>query len=276
MRRNLFATPLATAVLVVSFGSLAAADPPDLLHNYRFITSRSSVDVMGGFAGVDWKLAIEGRFGLVTGYNDGISPTASLPRLTPFAKFEDVRAILFNPLSAAPLPLPGWDLDKTLNLSALDGTFRLGEPSHLVFRGVDGQGQPLKLAAVRSGPLIYIEGANDPGCCDFFSYKFRAIAHTAPYSDFNLDGRVDRADVDTLLANFGLTSGASFEQGDADGDGDIDGDDVLAWQMSLGPAVNVSALSAAADSQLAVPEPATAALMAIALVAGCALPRRRG
>ena len=38
----------------------AIADPPDILRNYRFITDKSTVEVTGGFAGVDWPLNILG------------------------------------------------------------------------------------------------------------------------------------------------------------------------------------------------------------------------
>jgi hypothetical protein len=51
--------------------SWAIAQPPDILRNYRFITDKSTVEVTGGIAGIDWPLNIFGGFGLVTGYNYG-------------------------------------------------------------------------------------------------------------------------------------------------------------------------------------------------------------
>jgi hypothetical protein len=112
-------------------------------------------------------------------------------------------------------------------------------------------------------------GENDPGCCDFFHYKFDAFAHLAPYADFNIDGRVDRGDLDVLLAHMGTRTDARFEQGDADGDGDVDGGDFLTWQREIGEATPLSAfagdtLDEASFSPAAVPEPTTLAVAAAA------------
>jgi hypothetical protein len=42
------------------------------------------------------------------------------------------------------------------------------------------------------------------------------------------DGDVDLADLAQLLANYGMTSGAEYEDGDLDGDGDVDLSDLSA------------------------------------------------
>ena len=105
------------------------------LREFRFIPSKTTVLVTGGSPGYDLNLTIAGRFGLVTGYDEVVSPPATVPSLVPHAEFIDVHGILFNPLSLAPLPLPGWDLDKTLNLSGLHGTFSVGDPNDLFFLG---------------------------------------------------------------------------------------------------------------------------------------------
>jgi len=88
------------------------------LRDYRFIPSKTTVHVSGGPSDYNLNLTIAGELGLVTGYNEELDPTAHVPTLEPYAQFVDVHGILYNPLSAAPLPLPGWDLDKTLNMSA--------------------------------------------------------------------------------------------------------------------------------------------------------------
>ena len=47
---------IAVAVLISSDVShRALADPPDILREYRFITSRSTVHVTGGFAGLEFR-----------------------------------------------------------------------------------------------------------------------------------------------------------------------------------------------------------------------------
>jgi hypothetical protein len=240
--------------------------PPDMLRRYRFIPRLSSLEVTGGFAGIRQEFFPFGTFGISTGYVPG--PTDVYPPVyIPEAKFviEPWESWLVpnSPLTYV------WETDDTLNLTGLDGTFRPGEPNHLFFRGVDGQGQPFKLMAVQRGRLLHLMGENSPGCCDFFHYKFDAFAHQTPYSDFNVDGRVDRSDLDVLMANIGKREEARFEQGDADGDGDVDGDDFLTWQREIGAATPLSAFASdsLADAGLnsaAVPEPATLAIAAAA------------
>jgi hypothetical protein len=257
----------AILVLSASFGAGAFAQvnddprrPPDQLRHYRFIPSRSLLEVTGGFAGIRQEFFPYGTFDLLTGYREEPRSMGPTPLYVPYAKFELERweswLVPNSPLTYV------WSTDDTLNLSGLDGTFRPGEPNHLFFRGVDGQGQPFKLMAVQRGRLLHLVGENDPGCCDFFHYKFDAFAHLAPYSDFNIDGRVDRGDLDVLLSNIGNRAGARFEQGDADGDGDVDGDDFLSWQREVGDATPLSAFAgdslaeAGFLSSGAVPEPA--------------------
>jgi len=224
----------------------ALADPPDILREYRFITSRSTVHVTGGFAGWDMDLAIQGRFGLVTGYEYSTTPTG-IPTLNPYAQFVDVDAILFNPLSLAPMPVPGWDLDDTLNLTGLEGTFQTGNPTRLLFRGEDGQGQPIAIEATMHDRLLHIVGENDPSCCDFFEYKIDALAYLKPYPDWNLDDSIDAADYVSLRKLAGIE------------------DEYGAWQELFGAnvaEVGSDAFSANVDSP-AVPEPATLALLLI-------------
>ena len=73
--------------------------------------------------------------------------------------------------------------------------------------------------------------------------------------DFDYDGDVDDEDLSAWQAGFGTTTGASMTMGDADGDGDSDGADFLAWQRS---AASSGALLAQVE---AVPEPASVALL---------------
>jgi peptidyl-prolyl cis-trans isomerase A (cyclophilin A) len=83
--------------------------------------------------------------------------------------------------------------------------------------------------------------------------------------DFDRNGVVNAADLTLLKANYGITSGAYFDDGDANMDGRVDGVDFLAWQRSFG---SVTAPIAA------VPEPA-AATLALLAAAACGLARRR-
>src|SRR5262249_55421014 len=60
------------------------------------------------------------------------------------------------------------------------------------------------------------------------------IARLPAPADFNGDGSVDGGDLVTWTANAGRESGALNAQGDADFDGDVDGADFLIWQSNLG------------------------------------------
>ena len=95
-------------------------------------------------------------------------------------------------------------------------------------------------------------------------------------ADFNGDGVVDLADLAILEANIGITMGATPLQGDADRDGDVDGDDFLLWQRTIGP---VPAGGFGSHAALAnVPEPAGVALFVsgmLALAATLAAPALR-
>ncbi len=96
-------------------------------------------------------------------------------------------------------------------------------------------------------------------------------------ADFNGDGIVDATDLGIWQIFFGITSGASVLQGDADADGDVDGDDLVVIIDQLGgpgmiPSV-VAGLPSSTPSSTAIPEPATLGLAAAGLLA--LLVRRR-
>jgi hypothetical protein len=269
MKSFIVFAPFAAALILETLIGQASADPPDTLRDYRFVPSYSDVHVSGGSPGYNVDLSIAGKFGLVTGYDYSVSPTAHIPTLVPYAKFVDVHAILFNPLSAAPLPVPGWDLDEKLNLSKLTGTF--SDPALLHFSGADGQGIPIKLDATLRGPLLHLTGMNflPPTCVtctQYVGYKVDALAVTRPYADFNLDGVIDGADFSIWRANMGVETAASFEQGDANGDGLVDAADYVIWRHTMGPATSLGAF---ADSELSVngvPEPTTIGLALAAAI----------
>lgn len=97
----------------------------------------------------------------------------------------------------------------------------------------------------------------------------------ASFADFDGNGVVDQADLAIWQANMGITSGASILQGDADGDGDVDGNDYLEWleQFTNG---GVPGSPVPSSSPAAVPEPAGLAMMSIGAMLALAYRRRRG
>lgn len=89
-----------------------------------------------------------------------------------------------------------------------------------------------------------------------------------PAGDYNLDGKVDAADLAILKADFGSTTKA---EADGNGDGVVNGADFLVWQRTLGQNFGPPAAAAAVA---AVPEPAAATLALLAAI-GYRLARRR-
>lgn len=95
--------------------------------------------------------------------------------------------------------------------------------------------------------------------------------------DVNLDGTVNRADVAKALLGFGKLTGATWDDGDFDGNGRVDIADVIKIQNRLpgggvviGPPIDV------ADARIAaVPEPGSIALAAMGLLAVAIAARRR-
>ena len=53
-------------------------------------------------------------------------------------------------------------------------------------------------------------------------------------ADFNINYNVSYDDYTIWVAHWGMASGASHAQGDADGDGDVDNNDYLIWQKQYG------------------------------------------
>lgn len=92
---------------------------------------------------------------------------------------------------------------------------------------------------------------------------YSAVAPPTESADFDSDGDVDGADFLTWQRGVGTTSGATRASGNANAgeDGDVDGDDLAVWREQFGLGGDATATG------VAVPEPATWALAALALAA---------
>ena len=125
-------------------------------------------------------------------------------------------------------------------------------------------------AVLRKFALVYPEaheefpwGEGAPEVVGFFQAYGRVIDNfqsglppLAPLGDFDGDGDIDGADFLIWQNNFPNSDGGQISfSGDSDGDGDVDGADFLNWQNNF---------PTPASSLSAVPEPATAALLALA------------
>jgi hypothetical protein len=89
-------------------------------------------------------------------------------------------------------------------------------------------------------------------------------------ADFDHNNYVHSADLALWQGGYGMTSGATYLNGDADGDGAVTGRDYLIWQREFGSGAIVP-LSAAT----AVPEPTSATLSTIVLLSFAKRPRGR-
>jgi hypothetical protein len=94
------------------------------------------------------------------------------------------------------------------------------------------------------------------------------VANPYRQADFQEDHDVDNNDLAQWRANFGLATGATHTQGNADFDGDVDGHDFLTWQQQRG-----SGPLAASNADV-VPEPGALLLAALGLSCGHWLRRR--
>lgn len=215
-----FTAGLALALLF-AFGMPARAIPPIILHEFTFDSDSSRLGVTGGFAGFNDLYGIEGTFGIAIGYDEVFDPPTI--SLVPFVSFADVDARLTGPPGF--LGGPGWlggsDLDTLLNLTGLEGSFVHGPGFRgLLFKGVDGQGQPMTVRVSVAGDQLNLTGANDAGCCDMFNYRLDAYADLPHFGDIDRDGYVGIADLNMVLGDFG--NGVTPMLGaDADWDGFI-------------------------------------------------------
>jgi hypothetical protein len=93
-------------------------------------------------------------------------------------------------------------------------------------------------------------------------------------ADFNSSGAVNAADLELWRTGFGKDTAAVRVDGNADADGDVDGNDFLIWQRQV---TTPNAAGGSTPSVSAVPEPGTAgmALVALAALTGTRLKRKR-
>ena len=134
------------------------------------------------------------------------------------------------------------------------------------------------------GRWMYLRGGTTPppNSADFFTYGIRAVARQRPAADFNMDGFIDRVDLQRWTSRFNSLTSDAVDLADANGDFVVDGADFLAWQQQLGDAAPdfsgvdsmLSAILASSSSATTVPEPASGVLTLLMLAAAACRRRR--
>jgi hypothetical protein len=157
------------------------------LDHYRIVPRYSVLRETGGFAGVDNRYRLMGKYDLL--HNIGG---------TPRARFENAE-VWGSPISDGPVIAIVLDVDELLNLEELKGEqLPVAAPFDVYqFTGNMDDGSSVNLFASVIGPWMYLRGHTEPppGSADFFEYQIKVLARSPrPFADFNDDGTVDAAD----------------------------------------------------------------------------------
>ena len=171
---------------------------------------------------------VYGQFVSSSGTLDGPVFTiveATAARLAPFVAYDGVNGAF----------LVAWvnnDTGKlTVQLLYDDGSLT-GDPLP-----IDNPGAavgPPRIAAEGGFILAWADHVWDPPGRHNILAQLVGVTSDTPCPDLDGDGDVDLADLAQLLAHYGVTSGASFEDGDIDGDGDVDLADLAALLAEYG------------------------------------------
>jgi hypothetical protein len=120
-----------------------------------------------------------------------------------------------------------------------------------------------------NGPDNFVAGVNSPTNFAGQAGSIDLGGGEPKPGDFDGDGAVGGDDLGAWQAGFGMEGdGVDHADGDADDDNDVDGADFLLWQQDVGAAPARAAASS-------VPEPSSALLLSVALLAGMKQRRRR-
>lgn len=130
-------------------------------------------------------------------------------------------------------------------------------------------------ATVNLGAAFNAAGAQD------LVFRYAVVPPAALTADFDSDGDADGADFLAWQRSNGLTTGATKAQGDANGDGAVNADDLALWKSQFGgggfagPGVLVRGVVTYVGAAVsAVPEPASIIYIGAALM-GAVVMRRR-
>jgi hypothetical protein len=260
---------LAASGLIAQSGR--AQDPAEILDHYRLLPRFSTLHQSGGFAGLDLRYRLIGKYDL----RHGVGWTAK-------ASFENAE-IWGSQISDHPVPAVVIDVDEILNLEGLQGkALPVGAPFDVFqFKGNTADGSSVDLLAAVIGPWMYLRGGTQPppGSADYFTYHIHALARSRPFADFNGDGVVDAADF-VMLRDAEAGGGVGI----AGSDDVTAGAGYAEWRQQFGEAVlDMSTMDAAMSAAMAsfvttsaVPEPASLGMAILGGLILAGLRRRAG
>lgn len=118
--------------------------------------------------------------------------------------------------------------------------------------------------AVNGSPIQFAAGSDEPGHSLSVFNGYQATLQLPPLSslpsaDFNSDGDADGGDFLAWQRGYGISAGATLQDGDGDHDFEVDDDDFKVWEKSFGrEELGVSSV---------LPEPGSLVLALLAMVA---------
>ena len=142
---------------------------------------------------------------------------------------------------------------------------RTFDPANPIGTAMNIQGSlPIDTGSIDS-PVSFAEDAHgNLYIVDITGEIYRFVTDAVVSGDFNASGLVDTADLPLWQTGYGAVGNATYAQGDADEDADVDGQDFLLWQRQLGRSSQDPA-GLRASSNL-VPEPGTWAMIWLGLL----------
>lgn len=165
------------------------------------------------------------------------------------------------------IDFPNQSLDNDTRVYGTDGVSVVGHGIFKAFVYTDSEFTQLAVPGARNTYLYDIQGTTVVGKytdSDSSTHAFVAdISELVLDADFDEDGDMDGNDFLAWQTGYGIDSNATHMDGDADGDGDVENDDFLAWQTQFG---RIAGGPAGAFTSLVVPEPTAGAIATFILL----------